>query len=170
MTNRLSRELPLERAIADLRTKYATPAGRFLAPMIEQLRAAAAIRKRPREVKNRWRGLLLTAAAAFTLLAGSDPGANAQQVLRGSAAAGRQLALHNCDSCHVVAADQDLPPIPNYAPRFFEIAARPGISAESLQDFLSQEHPMSKMPYSRLTPKQLADVTAYILSLRGRQR
>ena len=66
--------------------------------------------------------------AAVLVLVGTAAGvASAQQVAyRGSAAAGRDFAVYNCDACHIVAANQELRPlIGNYAPSFFDIANKP---------------------------------------------
>lgn len=109
-------------------------------------------------------------AAALALLAASAGAASAQQATdRGSATAGREVALYNCDSCHVVATNQELRPlIGNYAPSFFDIANKPTTTEASLRAFLSHKHAYGNMPYPDLTARDLADVVAYILSLRGR--
>ena len=98
-------------------------------------------------------------AAAFT-------GAQAAQT--GSASAGRDFVLHNCGACHIVAVNQDLRPlVANFGPSFFDVANRPDTTAASLQAFLSRPHGYSNMPYPDLSAKSLADVVAYIVSLRG---
>lgn len=109
------------------------------------------------------------AAAALALLAATAGVASAQQATySGSATAGREVALYNCDSCHVVAAKQELRPlVGNYAPSFFDIANKPTTTEASLRAFLSHNHAYGNMPYPDLTPRDLADVVAYILSLRG---
>ena len=84
--------------------------------------------------------------------------------------AGRMLALHDCDACHIVAAHQQLPPlVPGYGPSFFEIADRPDVSAQSLVAFLGHPHPLGRMPSPELTADQAADVAAYIMTLRGQR-
>ena len=104
----------------------------------------------------------LTIAVA---LIGAHAAASAQT---GRARAGRDFVVHNCDACHVVAANQDLRPlVANYGPSFFDVANRPDTTAASLQVFLSRPHGYSSMPYPDLSAKSLADVVAYILSLRG---
>lgn len=109
-------------------------------------------------------------AATLVLLAAAAGAASAQQVgYRGSAAAGREVALHNCDACHIVAANQELRPlVGNYAPSFFDIANKPATNEASLREFLSHTHAYANMPYPDLAPRDLADVVIYILSLRGR--
>lgn len=92
-------------------------------------------------------------------------GASAQEA-RGDAAAGKVLALHNCASCHVVAANQDVAPMPNYGPKFSDVANRPTTTAASLRDFLSHHHHYANMPSPSLTPTGLSNVVAYILTLR----
>lgn len=89
---------------------------------------------------------------------------------RGATQEGRRLALGKCDACHVVAADQQyLPLLPHYAPTFFDVANRPDTSAESLEAFLAHPHSYQSMPSPDLTSTEVADLAAYILSLRGRQ-
>jgi len=108
--------------------------------------------------------------AALLLLGYAAGVASAQQAgYRGGAAAGREVALYNCDACHIVAANQELRPlIGNYAPSFFDIANKPATTRASLREFLSHTHAYANMPYPDLAPRDLADVVAYILSLRGR--
>ena len=49
-------------------------------------------------------------------------------------------------------------------PAFRSIADTPGMTATALRVFLTSSHP--KMPNLILTPEEITDVTAYILSLR----
>jgi len=94
----------------------------------------------------------------------------AEQARSGNPRAGREFVGHNCDGCHVVAADQDLRPlIAGYAPSFAAIANRPETTAETLRAFLVRQHGYSNMPYPDLAPADLANVVAYIVSLRHRQ-
>ena len=66
-------------------------------------------------------------------------------------------------------SDQDLRPlISGYAPGFAEIANRPASTPNALHAFLSRSHGYSNMPYPDLGPTDLADVVAYIMSLRHR--
>jgi mono/diheme cytochrome c family protein len=88
----------------------------------------------------------------------------------GNARAGREFAGHNCDDCHVVARDQDVRPlVTGYAPSFFAIANKPETTPENLREFLKRQHAFSNMPYPDLMPADLANVVAYIMSLRHRQ-
>ena len=84
----------------------------------------------------------------------------------GDLKAGREVALRICASCHVVSADQDVPPMPGYAPSFFDLAARPENTRPRLRQFLSRRQPMHKMPHLGLSRQQIDDVSAYLLSLR----
>jgi len=116
--------------------------------------------------------ILLPAAAVLALWSPSAPG----QPAPGGAAAvdrGRSLALDICAICHVVAADQrDAPVLKHPTPTFQQIAANPKMSATFLRRFLKTTHwnenttPMT-MPHYDFTARQIDDVTAYILSLRG---
>jgi mono/diheme cytochrome c family protein len=116
------------------------------------------------------RTAVLWMVAASLLAIGGGRQAGAQNAAsHGNAEAGQQFALRHCDSCHIVAAKQDLAPMPNYGPSFVDIAKRPDVAAQTQQAFLSKSHPGIKMPYPDLTAAQIADVSAYLLSLRGRR-
>jgi mono/diheme cytochrome c family protein len=83
--------------------------------------------------------------------------------------AGRQFALRRCDACHVVAAHQEMRPlVPGYASSFFDVANKPSITAQSLEEFLAHRHPYGNMPYPELNAAQVSDLVSYILSLRNR--
>ena len=107
-------------------------------------------------------------ALALTLISATACAALAKDLTPvGSARAGREFVGYNCDACHFVAADQPLRPlVSGYAPSFSEIANRPDVTPEALRDFLSHQHGYSKMPYQDLAPADLANVVAYIESLR----
>jgi len=109
-------------------------------------------------------------AAGLALFAALAAAAAAQEsAYRGNAQAGREFALHNCDACHIVAANQDLRPlIGGYAPSFADIARKPATTEESLRAFLSHSHAYANMPYPDLARPDLANVVAYIMSLRGK--
>ena len=88
-------------------------------------------------------------------------------------ARGEHVARLICSTCHVVAKDQEFPPMINQpVPSFADIANRPGVSAESLQHFITTTHwdpdkiPMT-MPNPMLTREQTRAVARYILSLRS---
>jgi cytochrome c len=84
----------------------------------------------------------------------------------GEIAAGHSFARAACSACHVVDAEHEGPPRRIYiAPGFRNIANRPGMTATALRVFLTTSHP--KMPNPIVTTEQLADVIAYILSLRS---
>ncbi len=89
-------------------------------------------------------------------------------------ARGEHVARLVCSACHVVARDQEYPPILNQpTPSFMDIAKRPGVSAQSLQRFISSTHwdpdkiPMS-MPDPMLNKSDVHAVSRYIISLRKR--
>lgn len=89
----------------------------------------------------------------------------------GDVGAGRSVALSVCSICHVVAPNQDLPPILHPpAPNFTTIANRRSTNADSLRKFLTTTHMNLKtakgMPGPQLTEQQTTDVIAYLLSLR----
>ena len=81
-------------------------------------------------------------------------------------AAGRAFAREACRACHVVEAQQQQPRLVVIGPAFREIANTRGMTATALRVFLTTSHP--NMPNLILTPEEIADVSAYILSLRDR--
>ena len=95
---------------------------------------------------------VVLAAAAFD--------AEAQE---GDIAAGHAFAREACKPCHVVEPLR-APRMLEIGPAFRDIADTPGMTATALKVFLTSSHP--KMPNLVLTPQEMADVTAYILSLR----
>ena len=104
------------------------------------------------------RRMILVAALAATTL-----NASAQD---GDIAAGRSFARATCSACHVVEAEQQrIPKRIFIGPSFRNIANRPGMTATALRVFLTTSHP--KMPNPVIMPEQMADVIAYILSLRS---
>lgn len=100
--------------------------------------------------------------SAVALVATALP-AHAQD---GAVTAGHAFAREACNACHVVEADQQAPRRILIGPEFREIANTRGITATALRVFLTTSHP--KMPNLILTSEEMADVIAYILSLRDR--
>jgi mono/diheme cytochrome c family protein len=87
---------------------------------------------------------------------------------------GKQLARIVCSDCHVVASDSESPPpLHDPAPRFDEIASRPGTTEKSLQQFITTTHwdgetiPIT-MPKPELTKQQVVALSRYIMSLHKR--
>ena len=103
-------------------------------------------------------GTTLVAALAPTTLS-----AHAQD---GDVAAGHSFAREACSACHVVEAEQQrLPKRIFIASGFRKIANTPGTTATSIRVFLTTSHP--KAPNPIITSEHLANVIAYILSLRS---
>jgi len=86
---------------------------------------------------------------------------------------GQQLARIACSDCHVVASDSEspVPMLHESAPRFDDIANRPGTTEKSLRKFIVATHwdgetiPMT-MPKPDLTKQQVVALSRYIISLR----
>jgi mono/diheme cytochrome c family protein len=84
-------------------------------------------------------------------------------------ARGESIARQRCAACHVVAHDEQYTVKPG--PDFADIASRPGVSATSVQHFITTTHwdvdklPMS-MPNPMLSNDDIRAVSSYILSLR----
>jgi mono/diheme cytochrome c family protein len=83
--------------------------------------------------------------------------------------AGREFALQACTGCHIVAAHQEFAPLLTGAPTFEEIANRSNVSTASLRRAISampQVPSRGRMANPLLTDNDLADVAAYIMTLR----
>jgi cytochrome c553 len=81
---------------------------------------------------------------------------------QGSAEAGHELASNLCTSCHIVGNERSGSDL---APPFPLIARNPRLSMEELHGWGGRGHPM--LPDLALTPDQIADINAYLDSLRG---
>jgi mono/diheme cytochrome c family protein len=82
----------------------------------------------------------------------------------GDASVGHAFARKACVACHVVEAGEARPRLIAVGPAFPAIAKMPGMTATALHVYLTTSHP--KMPNIILTPADMDDVIAYILSLR----
>ena len=83
----------------------------------------------------------------------------------GNAGKGLAFAQSVCSSCHNVLRTEDLSPN-NEAPTFKEIANTPGMSITALTVWSRTSHPT--MPNLVISPNDMDDLIAYILSLRDR--
>jgi mono/diheme cytochrome c family protein len=105
-----------------------------------------------------------------SLLATAAESANPQKpAARGDAEAGHELAEQACTGCHVVSADQPFAPLLKGAPDFREIANRPTVTAASLRRTIAALPLVprkGRMANPHLTDDELADVAAYIMTLR----
>jgi mono/diheme cytochrome c family protein len=115
----------------------------------------------------------LLAVLFVSFIAIAADAANAKEPAeRGKADAGRDLALDACTGCHVVSDNQRFAPLLKGAPDFREIANRPNITAASLRRTIAalpQVPQRGRMANPLLTADQLADVAAYIMTLRERR-
>lgn len=98
------------------------------------------------------------------LLAGAALPAGAQSG-GGDSVAGKALAQSWCANCHMVAPGQATA-TSDSVPTFMAIAARPNVTGDGLRAFLSEPH--GRMPPLILSRNDIDNVTAYILSLRGK--
>jgi mono/diheme cytochrome c family protein len=80
----------------------------------------------------------------------------------GNAEAGHELASQLCTACHIIGNERTGS---DMAPPFPVIARNPRLSLEQLHGWGGPGHPM--LPNLALTPQQIADVNAYLDSLRG---
>ena len=86
------------------------------------------------------------------------------QVPSGDATAGQRLVQAQCSTCH---DKEDSPRSRQKGPSLMAVAAIPSTTSMSLHAFLMTPH--ANMPNYQLTPKEIDDVVAYILSLRRHQ-
>jgi mono/diheme cytochrome c family protein len=103
--------------------------------------------------------ILRSLGGALVVLGAALPAAAQEQ---GDPAAGRELASQLCSSCHIVgteAVGSDA------APPFPVIAEDPTMTITGLHAWVEPGHPV--LPNLALTPKQIADINAYLDSLRG---
>ena len=116
-------------------------------------------------------------AGICALLAGavcglSSPRAYTQPGADAELARGEHIARFVCATCHTVAKDQEFKPsLSHPAPSFLDIANRPGVSAESLRQFIATTHwdpdkIQMTMPAVGASPDQAQAVIRYILSLK----
>jgi mono/diheme cytochrome c family protein len=107
------------------------------------------------------------AFALAALLAAPATAPAFAQVVTGDAVAGGTMARTWCANCHVVGPGQAATPATgDAAPTFASVVARPETTALSLSVFLQTPH--HRMPDYSLSRNEIADLVAYILSLRGR--
>ena len=95
----------------------------------------------------------LLAALALTPAAAQEP--------VGDPAAGQKLASQLCAACHIVGTERVGSDV---APPFLVIAKEPGMTLTELHAWIGPAHPM--LPNLALTPQQIADVNAYLDTLR----
>ena len=99
-------------------------------------------------------------AAMLIVLALAPPAAS--QPEEGDAMAGRELASELCTACHIVGTERVGSDV---APPFLAIAKDPDVSLAELHGWGGPHHPT--LPNLALTPEQIADINAYLESLRG---
>jgi mono/diheme cytochrome c family protein len=80
----------------------------------------------------------------------------------GDPAAGQELSSQLCTACHIVGTERVGSDV---APPFPVIARDPGMTLTELHAWIGPAHPM--LPNLALTPQQIADVNAYLDTLRG---
>jgi mono/diheme cytochrome c family protein len=80
----------------------------------------------------------------------------------GNAEAGHELARNLCTSCHIVGNETSGSDL---APPFLVIARDPNTTPVALHSWDEERHPTLR--HLALTPKQVADIDAYLDSLRN---
>ena len=85
------------------------------------------------------------------------------QATKGDAEAGHRFASQSCSNCHLVDAQQTKPAVDG-VPSFISLAKSPTETSERIQAFLANPH--GAMPPISLSRQEIADVAAYIETLR----
>lgn len=106
--------------------------------------------------------LLLGTLGAALVLTSATAAIAAEEA--GDPQAGFEYAYTYCANCHGISEEKS--PLPE-ATRFRIVADRPGITATALQVWMQTSHPT--MPNIIVTPKDMRNVIAYIVSLKGRE-
>ena len=100
--------------------------------------------------------------AVLAALCAAPAGTHAQET--GSVSQGLTVAEERCAGCHGVTRGAEYSP--NFAaPTFEQIAITPGMTATALSATLKTSH--RTMPNLMLSSDELANITAYILSLKS---
>lgn len=107
------------------------------------------------------RALSVCLSVALALFAAAP--AFAQSLEKLKVADGERLAQKLCVNCHQVAPDGSGPVLSD-VPGFPVVANRPGMTAEMIEAYVLSPHPA--MPTIQFTRDELADMSAYIMSLR----
>jgi len=110
-----------------------------------------------------WHYVLALAMAALPGVALAQSGAQGA-AQGGDATAGRVVAQTWCAGCHAVEARPAASSDP--APGFAIAANRPGVTADGLSTYLAEPH--GRMPNLSLSRTDIANVVAYLLSMRSK--
>jgi mono/diheme cytochrome c family protein len=106
-----------------------------------------------------------TVVAAVAGLTGvMSPGFAAPVTPKPDIEKGHALAERFCVTCHVVSRQASTSTIPADVPSFPEIAKKPGQSMEALAGRIVIPHP--PMPAIALSRQEIANVVAYIMTLK----
>ncbi len=103
------------------------------------------------------------AAVLLTLLLSCCFSAYTWAQAGGDAAAGQHLAEGWCSACHII-GPREMNGTSNGAPSFVAVARMKSTTPTALHVFLQTPH--GRMPDFHLTRQEIADVSAYIMSLR----
>ena len=102
--------------------------------------------------------------AAISIVGLALTGRTALAQIGPNAKAGQVLAEKLCISCHIVGGQAARASVPADVPSFVAIANKPGQTAEAISGRIVVPHPPT--PQIHLTRDEIADLAAYILSLR----
>jgi len=105
--------------------------------------------------------LRVSVVIAATLVSAAP--AQAQSLEKLSVMEGERLARALCVNCHQVAPDGSGTALSD-VPGFAEVANRPDMTREAIESYVLSPHPA--MPQIQFTRDELADISAYIMSLR----
>jgi mono/diheme cytochrome c family protein len=110
-----------------------------------------------------WHGSRRARTVILLALVALSETANCMAQDAADADAGHQLARQWCAGCHIVDADQKRGSATGVPP-FKAVASMPSTTFLSLNMFLQTPH--DRMPDFKLSREQIADVSAFIISLK----
>jgi len=112
--------------------------------------------------------LLAACLAACAAASPVSAGAGAAASPTGDARRGLAFAGDLCTRCHATENNR-VSPNPQ-APPFEDIAGRPGVTGDTLRQFLKDAHNFPDAMQFRLSPADTRDLAAYIMTLRSESR
>jgi cytochrome c len=105
------------------------------------------------------------ALALAALFAGTAAAQSVRTSTPANAERGLRLAERLCAQCHAVAAPAAGSTVAADVPSFSAIARQPGQTVETIAGRIVVPHP--PMPHVQVSRDEIADLAAYIISLRG---
>ena len=113
----------------------------------------------------RWSILAFIALTACTTASEAPQAVSAPPPAQTPVERGRAFAEARCSACHAVTA-QGISPNPE-SPPFAAVVNKPGITRDTLGQFLRDSHNFPGAMNFRVEPEQIDDLTEYMLTLQA---